>query len=323
MPLHDVGYREWQGKTSGDSFRWWVIAWTGIRIAWKNMWLRRMLIAAWLPAAAFGSLFFFYEQAVTESINNDMTRMFVVRTLEHRLNAPQEIVTALRQDPIEARHTVWSYLLLVFFRNPQGVMIVLLVGLIAPRLISQDLRSRAHLLYFSRPLTATDYILGKLTVLWVFLIAVTTLPALALYVLGVLLSPDLSVVGDTWDIPLRILVASVALILPTSLLALAISSLTKESRYAGFAWFVIWVLGSVTYNALTSTANIGIRDLQAIDMDRWVLVSPYHILGRAQAWIFAVDVNVPLARKCVVLICVTVVFSWILLRSRIASVVRA
>ena len=81
--------------------------------------------------------------------------------------------------------------------------------------------------------------------------------------------------------------------------------------------------GSVTYNALTSTANIGIRDLQAIDMDRWVLVSPYHILGRAQAWIFAVDVNVALARECIVVICVTVAFSWILLRSRIASVVRA
>jgi len=284
MPLHDVGYREWQGKTRGDNFRWWVIAWTGIRIAWKNMWLRRMLVAAWLPAAAFGSLFFFYEQAAMESsVNNDMTRMFVVRVLEHRLNAPREIVTALRDDPAEARHTVWSYLLLVFFRNPQGVMIVLLVGLIAPRLISQDLRSRAHLLYFSRPLTATEYILGKLTVLWVFLTGVTTLPAVALYVLGVLLSPDLSVVWDTWDIPLRILLASIALILPTSLLALAISSLTKESRYAGFAWFVIWVLGSVTYNALTSTANIGVSDLQAIDVDRWVLVSPYHILGRAQA----------------------------------------
>ena len=82
---------------------------------------------------------------------------------------------------------IWSLLLMAFFRYPQGLLMVLLVGMIAPSLISLDLRSRAFLLYFSRPITPLEYVFGKALVIWTYLAAVTTLPALVLYVLGVLL----------------------------------------------------------------------------------------------------------------------------------------
>ena len=39
-------------------------------------------------------------------------------------------------------------MILAFFRYPQAIAMVLVVGLIAPMMISYDFRSKAYLLYF-------------------------------------------------------------------------------------------------------------------------------------------------------------------------------
>jgi ABC-type transport system involved in multi-copper enzyme maturation permease subunit len=191
--------------------------------------------------------------------------------------------SATIEDPVASRHAVWSWLLQSFFRYSQGLIMVLVVGIIAPPLISQDMRSRAFLLYFSRPITRTEYVLGKSATVWFYLAMITTAPALSLYVLGVLLSPNYEVILATWDLPLRILAASVVLMLPTAALALCISSMTEESRYAGFAWFAIWIMGWFTYGMLTSFEGFSGADG---DVTRWTYLSLYHTLGQVQSWIF-------------------------------------
>ena len=71
-------------------------------------------------------------------------------------------------DPKAYRVEVWTlayhYFLLTELRF--SMILVLLVG---PNLISQDLRFNALPLYFSRPLRRIDYFLGKLGVIVVFL----------------------------------------------------------------------------------------------------------------------------------------------------------
>ena len=62
MPIHDVGYRRWDGDVSNVWLRSRVVAGAGIRLVWSSHWLRRMLVLAWLPAAAIGVGFFLYEQ---------------------------------------------------------------------------------------------------------------------------------------------------------------------------------------------------------------------------------------------------------------------
>ena len=228
--MNRLGYRGWSGQLESGWMRWTVISSVGIRRAWQSRWLRRMLFFAWLPAVWFGVGFFLWEQAALYPEWRQTLRPF----LQAMPPTPEfnEIRTSvLTGDMGRSRHTVWAWLLQTLFRNPQGVLMVMVVGLIAPPMISQDVRSRAFLLYFSRPLTRGEYLLGKLSSVWVYLSAISTLPALALYVLGVLLSPNLSVVSATWDLPFRIVAASMVLMLPTSILALCFSSLTQESRY--------------------------------------------------------------------------------------------
>ena len=251
MPLHDVGYRGWQGRgRSGGAAG--VIASTGIRLAWKSRWLRRVLIFAWSPAIVFAGGFFAFEQAIDEGIvggGRAVARQPDGLGMLGRLVA--ESLGGSLDDPEQARRTVWSRLLLAYMRAPQAVLLALVVGLVAPRLIAGDLRAKAWLVHFTRPVTRGDYILGKVAVLAAIVSLVTFVPAIVLWLIGVLVSPSVWVAVSTWDLPLRILGAAVAVTLPTVLLALAYSSLTPETRIAAFAWFATWVACWITHGALT------------------------------------------------------------------------
>jgi len=274
---------------------------------------------AWLPIAipAFG--IFTFEYSATEP----ELRGLVAQML-NEMNRPELAMQSLN-DPSRARHEVWSVLILTYFRYPQLTTMVLLVGLIAPMLVSYDLRSKAYLLYFSRPLSPAEYILGKSAVVWFFLGAIVTVPAVILYCIGVLLSPDLSVVGETWDILLRIIAASLVLLIPTTALALCYSSWTSESRYASFAWFATWALGFVAYQILTymnvspSQRRPGGDPWAAVDFDRWRLLSPYHTLGKVQSWLFDLDATEGSVWPAIILlVAVTVIGTWIVRRRIIA-----
>ena len=290
--VKNLGYRGWSGDLNLDWTRWFVITVTGVRRSWKSSWLRRLLFFAWLPTLWFGTGFFIWEQVSLHPELREGLDPFVSGM------PPTAEFDVIRQaiqtgDIEESRHTMWAWLLLTYFRYPQSVIMVLLIGLIAPPLISQDIRSRAFLLYFSRPLTRSEYLLGKLGTLWFYLSMISMLPALSLYVLGLLLSPNLGVIYATWDIPFRILAASIALMLPTSVFALCLSSLTQESRYAGFAWFAAVVLGLVTYFAAISAQGFDSRPpptlrqgTMVVPESEWANLSLHHTLWRVERWIF-------------------------------------
>ena len=116
-----------------------------------------MLLLAWLPAVVFGVGFFSWENFQFNPEYRDAT-LFFLQGMPQAETLVNAVETYESGDPTAARHAVWAWLLLSFFRYPQGVLMVLLVGLIAPSLISQDIRSRAFLLYFSSPLTRWEYV---------------------------------------------------------------------------------------------------------------------------------------------------------------------
>jgi hypothetical protein len=310
MPIHDLGYRAWEGKPAARVMRWAVIAHTGIRLTWKSYWLRRMLFVAWIPVVGMAIFLFVFEKSLE---NQSETEMFMRVMQRHPVGATLNIEPL--DDPTEARRKGWEWALLILFRYPQLVAMLFVVGLIAPTLISRDMQSRAFLLYFSRPIQRVDYLLGKSVVIWFYLAMITTLPALALYVLAVSVSPDLSVVAYTWDLPLRILGASIWLMLPTTAVALCFSSMTTESRYAAFAWVAIWVLGFVAYGILAPMSG------SAID-NQWSLLSLYHTLGRVQAWVFGLGTGFSNELPSITMLVLVTVGATTLLLQRISSPMR-
>ncbi|MEE2686517.1 MAG: ABC transporter permease subunit [Planctomycetota bacterium] len=313
MAMHDLGYRSWDADAPHQRYSWLTISRYGARLAWKSQWLKRIIYLAFMPFFGLLASVFIYEQ-VSNWPQLYPALFAIVETLEESQKDPieqsqqgpgpgqvlmEEDIPTARFDPSsipnseeyvqnyvnEHRSTVWRIGFYTFFRRSQGILMVLLVGMIAPGLISRDMQSRAFLLYFSRPITPFQYLLGKATTVWIFLLAVTTLPALVVYLVGILFSPGLGVILNTWDIPLRILLATAVLTIPTTMLALCLSSLVNESRYARFAWFAIWIVGFLSASILF-TADLQATGNYDIWTSRWAFLSPYHVLGIVERWAF-------------------------------------
>jgi len=233
------------------------------------------------------------------------------------------------------RPTLWAQILFTFFIIPQAFSVVIVIGMVAPKLISRDMKNRAFLLYYSRPIKPWQYLLGKCGIVWVFLAGLTTMPALILYCMGVALSPSMSVVLVTWDLPLRIILASVVLCVPTTLFALTLSSLTRESIFASFGWFAVWIMGSIAYGIMTVVEGV-VRMSNNADPDQpnfvgfvesglegnWSWLSPLPTLENLQSWVFGMDQetgSIGLAFALVSLVCVICL---IILRRRIVAPIR-
>jgi hypothetical protein len=220
------------------------------------------------------------------------------------------------------RHAMWCWLMWMFFRHPQGLLMLMVVGLVAPSLVARDVGSRAFLLYFSRPINRLEYILGKLAIVWCFVLLISTAPAMTLYVFGVLLSPDLSVLVYTWDVPLRILMASMVLLVPTTTLALALSSATTKTWVAGFSWFAVWIFGFVAYSILWAVVQTNAA-FQAGTLDeKWSLMSIYHTLGKVQGWVFGIEGTITSVFPSVFLLLAVTVISLMVLFRRVSSPMR-
>ena len=329
MPIHKVGYRSWDGQKIPVSRRWWIISRTGIRVVLRSRWVRRLMFICFFPVLYWGLAVFVLEQYMAQpdlqqNLSQTTEQMRQIQQLDlgnprdnrrFRRNLPPEVrrlqryqqnlamlpksdvvLDALQSPGSDTRHIVWSWLLMTFFRYPQSIMLLFLVGFIAPGLISRDVRSRAFLLYFSRPIGRFEYILGKLVIPAMFIAFITCLPALVLYVFGVMLSTEWSIIGMTWDIPFRILAATLILILPTASIALMLSSLTQESRFATFAWFAMWIMGHGAWLAIVLSQAVSFRQppfsaevMSSPLVKNWSLISLYNNLGDVQSWVFGFD----------------------------------
>lgn len=127
------------------------------------------------------------------------------------------------------------------FLNQQIFWTLLLSTFGGAGLVANDLRTGAILVYLSRPLTRRDYILGKLGVLMALNLGVTLVPGLLLYAVGLALAPERYLEwGLAWIAP-AVLLQAAAMSLTVSLVALAVSSLSRNARVAGLSFFALLV----------------------------------------------------------------------------------
>lgn len=119
-----------------------------------------------------------------------------------------------------------------YFMNVQGVLAFLLTAFLGPGLISGDLANGALPLYFCRPFSRAEYVLGKSSVLAILLSEITWIPGSVLFLVqGSLAGPSW-----TWDhlwILGSLVVSSMVWITILSLLAMTISAWVKWRIVAG------------------------------------------------------------------------------------------
>lgn len=239
MPIFDQGYQHWSGELAGHGRRWLAITRHGVRIGMKNRLLRITLLVAWLPAvvlAVFLCVWGLVEQ------KSELARP-LVPFLASIIG--QDIVDNPKPFRVEVWTLAYDYFLVTELRL--SMIVVLLVG---PGLISRDLRFNALPLYFSRPLRRIDYFLGKLGVVVVFLGLVLVVPSVIAYVLGLLFSLDLSILRDTFQLLLACVAYGAVMSVSAGLLILALSALSRNSRYVGLFWLAVWFVSSIVGTVL-------------------------------------------------------------------------
>lgn len=144
------------------------------------------------------------------------------------------------------------------FVKVQGAFAFILTVLVAPPLISRDLSNNALPLYLCRPLSRTEYVLGKMAVIVFLLSLVTWIPGLLIFFFQASLAGLGWLWANLWMIQ-AIFSASMVWIILLSLLALAVSSLVKWRVVASGAllglFFVPTAFGEIINNFLLTHAG--------------------------------------------------------------------
>jgi len=130
-----------------------------------------------------------------------------------------------------------------YFVNVQGVLAFVLTAFTGPGLISPDIANGALPLYFCRPFSRAEYVLGKASVLAILLSQITWIPGLVLFAVQASLAGP----GWTWDhlwIAGSLILSSCIWIAILSLLAMALSAWVKWRIVAGALLLAVLFFGA-------------------------------------------------------------------------------
>jgi ABC-type transport system involved in multi-copper enzyme maturation permease subunit len=230
--IYDQGYRRYEARGPLRTLRFWPITREGLRLVLAKRAFLFLVAFAWLP--------------------------LVVRTVQ---------VWVATQAPQLGQVLQVDGRMFGEFLNQQVFFTLLLSVFGGAGLVASDLRTGAMLVYLSRPLTRRDYVLGKLGVLLALNLSVTLVPGVLLYAIALALSPDVFAKPSLAWIAPAIVLHSCVLSLAVSLLALAVSSLSRSARVAGLGFFAL---------------------VAGLEMVRGILV---HIVGARQAVLLSLQAN--------------------------------
>jgi ABC-2 type transport system permease protein len=119
------------------------------------------------------------------------------------------------------------------FLEQQDIFLFFITVYAGTGLIADDKRANALQIYLSKPLTRVEYIFGKFAILLTVLLLVTWVPALLLLVIQVLFSGSLTFLVQNLFLVPAITLYSLVQVAAVASAMLALSSLSKSSRYVG------------------------------------------------------------------------------------------
>ena len=195
-PIHDQSYRRYEGTRQPLGRGWLVIASNGIRTMLSRKVLLGLLVVGWLQ--------------------------FVVRTVQ---------IYAAVAYPTTAQIIGVTPKTFLDFIEWQFLAVFLMTIYVGSGLIASDRRANALQIYLSKGIMRIEYIVGKLTILTAFLLFVTLVPALLLVVMQVSFAGNVDLLRAHPHLLPAIILSSLVRVLIASGTMLALSSLSKSTRY--------------------------------------------------------------------------------------------
>ena len=214
MPIHDQGYRRYGGEKARTGTAWMVITRAGIRAMFARRAFLGLLLIAWFP---------FFVRAVQ---------------IYAAANLPQAAFLAPTPETFRQ------------FLDQQQTFVFFVTVYVGAGLIANDRRANALQIYLSKPLTRAEYIFGKLAILMVFLALVTWLPAIVLLVVQISFAGNFTFFKNNIFLFPAITVFAFLQITLASATILALSSLSKSSRYVAILYAAVIFFTQAIYGVM-------------------------------------------------------------------------
>lgn len=217
MPIYDLGYRHWAGRWTSHPYRWWVITRQGIALLIRKKLFLALMFLSTIPFLV-RSVMIYFSTVAGASLPSFMQ------------------VGASFFEAFLTQQMFFTFVISIYA---------------GAGLISNDLKANALQIYLSKPITRQDYFMGKLGVLVFFLAMPTLIPGLLLFILAALFRADAAFFVQNLWLMAPIVGYSILIVFTYGLIILALSSLTKSSRFAGINFCAVFFFTQILYGILS------------------------------------------------------------------------
>jgi ABC-2 type transport system permease protein len=170
------------------------------------------------------------------------------------------------------------------YANSMSYPVMMFLAIIAPELVSRDLRDKTLPLYFSRPLRRSDYALTKLASLMTAVVVLLGAPQLLIFI-GVAFSADkdrLSYAGHELNQLWPGLIATLLYAIVLSSLALLVASLTSRRAFGAAGVVAVFLISTPIVGILYVIGGPAVKDLSS-------LANPMTATRQTLMWIFGAE----------------------------------
>jgi ABC-2 type transport system permease protein len=202
------------------------------------------------------------------------------------------LVAVQSQVPPEVTERVFTYWQ---FPTQTNTLVLLFCAVAAPELVSRDLRGGVLPLYFSRPLSRSDYPLAKYAALATAVFLLEFIPLLALFLGSAFSQESMGAVADEFGLFLQGVVVAALTAVLFSAIALLIASLSGRRAVAAalivgafiLTTPVLAVLQALAWANVTFDGQLTGAGQQLFQLS--FLVSPFTIVEGIGGWLFDTD----------------------------------
>jgi ABC-2 type transport system permease protein len=231
----------WQEEPRGLTYRRWVIVSTGLRQVLRLRLFRILVFLGWLAGALIAIAGFVFSQSVASGGWLESLAANFGPRAQSVIEAFNAVVLLY---PDVCIHGLFT---LIFGLQSFIALWLCLVGLtmLIPRLVTQDRASNALTIYLARPLTSTDYLIGKLGIIAGLVLVLWTAPLVAGWLLSMLLSPNLDFLVYSFRPLGNALLFNAIALFSLAAIALGVSAVSRSSRNTILLWIALWIVCGV------------------------------------------------------------------------------
>jgi ABC-type transport system involved in multi-copper enzyme maturation permease subunit len=243
VPIHDQGYRRYQGPLGHAWTRWLPIARSDFVLAFRN---KKMLALYAVCVSPFiGSLLMLYLMSVN----------------------------GWKTAPSEMRESPFSWLVdpssIDFYLGPvlrvSFLLVVLYTTAVGSGIVARDRRVNALELYFTRGIARGHYVVGKWGAVTALLAMQLLIPTLVIWIYGVLIAPDWELLEQTSAFMPSVALGIFVLCAFMGFLLVGVSAATSSATFAGLLWVLL----------LSFLSTVGVMLRRLLHENSWVIISPW------------------------------------------------